>query len=248
MKLLFLLAVTAAAIAGTWFFQPPLPQDPAYHKFADSLTIFGIPNFWNVMSNSLIILVALVGVMKSARLNVMHVYLDTRREFGILFTAALLTGLGSVWYHLNPTTDSLLWDRLPMTILFTGLLGIVITLYISEVMGKLLFWPLLAAGVISVLYWYQTEQAGSGDLRFYALTQYLSALLIFLIIVLYRGAGKPTILLMLTLTMYVAAKAAEHFDSMVYQYTGIISGHSMKHLFAGMALFMLYLILRKKHA
>ena len=44
------------------------------------------------------------------------------------------------------------------------------------------------------------------------------------------------------------AKAGEYFDAMAYHYTGIISGHSIKHLAAGMALFMVYLILRRKHA
>ena len=248
MKLLFLLAVAAAAIAGIWYFQPPIPQDSAYHQFADTMAMYGIANFFNVSSNVLIILIALLGVIKSARLNIMHVYIDVRREFGVLFTAALLVGFGSVWYHLNPTTESLVWDRLPMAIVFASLLGIVITLYVSAVAGKLLFWPLLIAGATSVLFWYQSEQAGVGDLRFYALTQYLSALLVLLILILYRGMGKPTVLLALSLTMYVLAKAAEHFDSLAYDYTGIISGHSMKHLFAGLALFMLYLILGKKHA
>src|SRR5215472_4894151 len=30
---------------------PPIPQDQSYHQFADQRTIFGIPNFWNVVSN-----------------------------------------------------------------------------------------------------------------------------------------------------------------------------------------------------
>jgi hypothetical protein len=210
--------------------------------------MYGINNFWNVSSNGLLVLVGFLGVMKSARLNIMHVYIDVRREFGVLFTAAILAGFGSAWYHLNPSNEALVWDRLPMAIVFTSLLGIVITLYVSELAGKLLFWPLLAAGVTSVLYWHQGELAGAGDLRFYALTQYLSVLLVFLILILYRRLGKPTTLLAFTLLMYALAKAAEHFDSMLYYYTGVLSGHSIKHLLAGIALFMLYLILRKKHA
>jgi hypothetical protein len=30
---------------------PPLLQDQAYHQFADQRELFGIPNFWNVVSN-----------------------------------------------------------------------------------------------------------------------------------------------------------------------------------------------------
>jgi hypothetical protein len=30
---------------------PPLLQDQSYHQFADQRELFGIPNFWNVVSN-----------------------------------------------------------------------------------------------------------------------------------------------------------------------------------------------------
>ncbi len=247
MKQLFLLAVAVAAIAATYFLQAPVAQDPAYHQFADDQTIFDIPNFWNVVSNGLLVLVGFIGIVRSATLNDSHVYRDLRREFGIIFTAALLTGLGSAWYHLAPTTQSLIWDRLPMAIMFTALIGLVISLFISEVSGKLLFWPLVLAGVFSVLYWFKTEQLGAGDLRFYALAQYLSALLIFLIIILFRGMQRPGKLLFASLLFYGIAKAGEHFDSMIYHYTGMISGHTLKHFAAGFALFCIYLILRRRH-
>ena len=40
-----LLAITVV------FLLPPIPQDPAYHNFADQRTLYGVPNFWNVVSN-----------------------------------------------------------------------------------------------------------------------------------------------------------------------------------------------------
>jgi hypothetical protein len=30
---------------------PPIVQDQNYHDFADQRTLFGIPHFWNVISN-----------------------------------------------------------------------------------------------------------------------------------------------------------------------------------------------------
>lgn len=39
----------------------------------------------------------------------------------VLFAGVLLTSAGSTWYHLAPTNDSLVWDRLPMTLGFMGL-------------------------------------------------------------------------------------------------------------------------------
>jgi hypothetical protein len=42
--------LTAASLA-VLLLVPPIPQDQSYHQFADQRTIFGIPNFWNVVSN-----------------------------------------------------------------------------------------------------------------------------------------------------------------------------------------------------
>ena len=42
---------------------PPFPQDPGYHRFSDQRTFFGIPNFWNVISNLPFLLVAIGGVV-----------------------------------------------------------------------------------------------------------------------------------------------------------------------------------------
>jgi hypothetical protein len=248
MKSLALILLSAGAIAAAWFLLEPMPQNPDYHKFVDSAAMYGIPNFWNTSSNGLIILVGLLGIFTSTSMSDAHVYVRLRRQFGVLFTAAVLTGAGSIWYHLDPSNTSLAWDRLPMSLIFTALLSIVISIYISRSAGKILFLPLLFAGVASALYWYKSEQLGAGDLRFYALSQYLSAFLILAIILLYRGLQRPTTALVMALVFYTAAKASEYYDAVIYDYTSVISGHSLKHLFAGLALFMVYLILRRKHA
>ena len=43
--------------------QPPLRQDQSYHAFADSRTILGIPNFWDVISNFLFVIVGVMGLV-----------------------------------------------------------------------------------------------------------------------------------------------------------------------------------------
>ena len=45
------------------FFVKPIPQDAAYHNFADQREVLGIPNFWNVISNIPFILVGLIGTI-----------------------------------------------------------------------------------------------------------------------------------------------------------------------------------------
>jgi hypothetical protein len=87
-------------------------------------------------------------------------------------------------------------------------------------------------GCGSVLYWHWSEQSGAGDLRPYALVQFLPMLLIPFIIITYKSPYTRSRDLYVVLLAYLAAKLAEHFDSFLYAFGGILSGHTLKHLFA----------------
>ena len=58
--LLILLGLMAASLLGL-LLVPAIPQDQAYHQFADQRTLLGIPNFWNVVSNIPFVVVGVVG-------------------------------------------------------------------------------------------------------------------------------------------------------------------------------------------
>jgi hypothetical protein len=60
-----LLPVLAAIAIAAMLFVPPIHQDAGYHDFADQRTIFGVPNFWNVVSNLPFLAVALWGWRRS---------------------------------------------------------------------------------------------------------------------------------------------------------------------------------------
>ena len=45
---LLVLSIVVITLA---FLLPPIPQDPAYHAFADQRTLHGVPHFWNVASS-----------------------------------------------------------------------------------------------------------------------------------------------------------------------------------------------------
>src|ERR1700732_565732 len=120
---------------------PPLLQDQAYHQFADQRELFGIPNFWNVVSNLPFVIVGAVGLLRFHR--------DTTTT--VLFIGILLTGFGSSYYHLDPNDSTLFWDRLPMTICFAAILSAVVEERVDAKAGSMLFRPLLAIGLFSLL-------------------------------------------------------------------------------------------------
>lgn len=239
-----LLVAVALAMTVALAMQPPIPQDPDYHRFADGRTLLGIANFWNVVSNLPFLLVGMGG-LRWVRTGLHDLPGPLRQAHLVLFLGVALVGVGSSWYHWAPSNDSLLWDRLPMTLAFMALFTIILGEHINRRLGGLL-WPLLLLGVMSVLYWRVTELAGRGDLRPYALVQFLPVLLIPMILLLYP---KPHVgWIWIGLLGYVLAKLLEHFDAPVYAALGAISGHSLKHLAAAGAMWALLLGLRRRTA
>lgn len=226
-----LLAGVVVLAVGAVMAMPPIPQDLAYHEFADQRTILGIPNFWNVASNLPFLLAGLYGLWLARVLPA-----PLPRPAAVVLAAGIAAvSLGSGWYHLAPDNASLAWDRLPMTVAFMALLSLVASDRVSPDWGKRLMWPLLLAGVASVAWWQLGEARGAGDLRPYALVQFLSMLLIAVMLLLYPSRQLPAAPLWWALALYALAKLAEHFDAAVFAGLGGVSGHSIKHLLAALA-------------
>lgn len=229
-RALLMLAIAAAGVAIA-FSLPPIPQDPGYHHFADTRTLLGVANFWNVASNLPFVLVGLYGLGRLPRLEAAAF----RPAFVVLCVGTALVGAGSAYYHLAPSTPTLVWDRLPMSIAFMALFSAVIQDRVSPRIGRALLGPLVVAGMASIAWWVMTEARAAGDLRPYAVVQFLPMLLMPLMLVLYRGTGLRDGWLWATLGTYALAKLAEHFDAAVYAAAGTVGGHTLKHLLAALA-------------
>jgi len=163
-KNIILLLTTAVGLT-VLFFMGPIPQDPAYHNFADTQKIVGIPNFYNVISNIPLIIIGIWGIL---RIRSRGIIPTLKHHYIIFCSSVLLIGFGSAYYHLQPNNASLIWDRLPMTAAFMSFFSALIGEYINLKTGKRLLYPLLILGIFSVIYWNITENLGAGDLRPYA--------------------------------------------------------------------------------
>lgn len=234
MKLATVLFTATVLVAGT-FFLDPIAQDPAYHLFADNRQILGITNFWNVASNLLFLLAGVGGLQYLSTSEARDRLMTLIPAYRVFFVGVLLTAFGSAWYHAAPGNDSMVWDRLPMTLVFASLLSIVISEHISLSVGPRILLPLLLAGAGSVVYWSFTESRGAGDLRPYILVQFLPMLLIPLILVLFASGFNRARVFWGMIVIYAAAKTVEELDSRIYMAGQLISGHSIKHLVAGLA-------------
>jgi hypothetical protein len=212
---------------------PPIAQPAHYHDFADQRTFAGIPNFMNVLSNGIFVLVGLIGFRKIYNLREPEEFPRTAMLF--FFAGVFLTGFGSAYYHWAPDAGRLIWDRLPMTITFMALLSAVVSLHMENWSGHMLLYPLLMLGVASVGYWHYTELRGHGDLRPYIFVQFYPMVMIPALLYLFPAGRKSWKLFVPVLGFYIAAKYFEYADADLYAFGKILSGHTLKHLLAGMA-------------
>jgi hypothetical protein len=155
----------------------------------------------------------------------------------VFYLGVVLTGFGSAFYHLWPDHDRLVWDRLAMTIVFMSFVATIISERISIRAGFFLLFPLLIAGGGTVVFWIMGEHRGVGDLRPYILVQYYPMLLIPIILLCFPSRYTRGGDIVVMLLFYGLAKAAEIYDGEILALGQIVSGHTLKHLLAGMVIY-----------
>ncbi|WP_432472540.1 ceramidase domain-containing protein [Amphritea sp. HPY] len=244
---IILIALSAIAVSALLLMKGPIPQAIEYHNFSDTRTFLSIPNTLNVLSNLPLLFVGLAGVYSLVGLTKDKLKIhNNRAAYYALFGGAVLVSIGSGYYHLWPDNQTLVWDRLPMTITFMAFYSIVISEFASEKLGSKLLIPLLFAGILSVLYWWLSEEMGSGDLRFYAVVQFFPIITAPIFLVFFKSGYNLTGYYWLLLFAFVSAKLFEHFDSQVYASLSFISGHSLKHIMSAVGLYFLLLSYKKR--
>lgn len=237
-----LLLIASTAIIAVLFVYclPRVPQDLEYHQFADKRALLGIPNFFNVISNAGFILVGAFALRLLLRKESSPSIIVVRKEelwpYLFFYTGAILTGFGSVYYHLAPDNGTLVWDRLPMTVIFMSLLASVLSERISVKAGVYSLVPLMLAGTGSVFYWKVSEEWGMGDLRPYGFIHFYPVLVILLAFLFYPSRYTRGGDIFGVLAFYALATVSELLDKVIFDMGHVLSGHTIKHLLASAAI------------
>lgn len=230
---LYLVVLGTLLLAGAVFLLPPIGRGQAYHDFADQRSWLGIPNALNVLSNLVLLVAGIAGLSITLRRHnppLEGLHPAERWPYVALFLGVLLTAIGSAYYHVHPDDARALWDRLPVAILLMAFLDATITERIDRKVGlRLLPW-LLALGAGSVIFWTLSEIHREGDLRYYGDGGLLALLLI---VFLFPSPYTRQKDLFITFAWYGAAKLLELFDKQTFQMGHVVSGHTLKHVAAG---------------
>lgn len=225
-----LLFAIGAALQFVW----PLSQPASYHHFADERSLGMLPNAADVLSNLVILAAGLVNcgwVIRHAS--------RPPLQFPAMVVAGpglILTAFGSAYYHAAPSDATLVWDRLPMTIVFAGILAMLWSSVTRQRVGWLQMLILVVVSLATVEYWLAFD-----SLWPYAILQF-GGLAAVVGMTVARKVDAP-FAWALVIVFYGLAKVFESLDWQVWAVTGhLFAGHAVKHIasgFAGAALLLI---------
>ena len=191
----------------------PIRQSSAYHNFADCRHFWGINHFGDVISNLPFIIIGTWGLsfLKNPKSTECFECPSEKNTYVFFFTGLLLTVFGSTYYHLEPNSKTLFWNRLPMSVSFMSFLCITIGEFINPKLALKVLFPAVAFGMGSVIYWIWSEFQGMGDWRFYLFTQFFGIISLPLILLMYKSRYRFNYY-WFVLFFYILAKICESKD------------------------------------
>ncbi len=229
-----LIGLTLVAI-GLALFLPAVPQPREYHDFIDKRAVYGIQNFFDVASNAAFALAGIVGLLAVLYPRACFESPAERLPYAVFCIGVLMTAAGSCYYHLEPNNETLFWDRLPMTIAFMSLISAQIVDRVSVRGGLLALVPMLLIGIGSAVYWIATERQGQGNVVPYAVLQAYSVIVLLKLAAMHPSRYTHGNAIYAVFAGYLLAKVFEHHDREIFEWTGVVSGHTLKHVMAGLA-------------
>lgn len=215
----------------------PLNDPHSYFNFADAREVLGIPNVGDVVSNLPFLLVGLywLNVLRGVKSHPLRAYAL------ILIWVSILTFFGSGYFHWSPSVGTLFWDRLPMSVGFSTIVGLIIADRMSSVIGwRATCWLAPVAAFTVFGYWMEWL-----SIRPYMVVQFGSLFFVLLVSLLQRRGQIRNVILWSALGLYAVAKAFEMTDHQIFNTLGFVSGHTLKHLFAAASIFVLLTFLRE---
>jgi hypothetical protein len=233
-RTLLLIGLTLLAVA-LGLFLPAVPQPIAYHDFADKREAYGIENFLDVTSNLAFALAGAAGLWLVLRPRTCFAHPAERWPYLVFAIGVLLTAAGSCYYHLKPNHETLFWDRLPMTVAFMSLISAQIVDRVDVRAGLLALVPMLLIGMGTVVYWIVTERQGRGNVMPYVVLQAYAVIVLLKLAAMHSSRYTHGHLIFAVFAGYLLAKVFEHFDRQIFEITGMVSGHTLKHVVAGLA-------------
>ncbi|CAK8569852.1 unnamed protein product [Lathyrus sativus] len=223
-----------------FLFSPQIPRSLKYHQFADLRNLLGVPNTLNVITNFPFLVVGVLGFVLTLEGGFFTISSQAETWAWILFYAGI-TGVafGSVYYHLKPDNNRVLWDTLPMMVAYSSLFSSLVVERIGQRIGLCCMCALLVAAFTCVVY-----ERVYGDIRLCLMFQLILPLAIAVAAFLYPSNYTHSGYWFSSIGIYLLAKFEAVSDRKLYRANNyVISGHSLEHLCLALIPFLLSVML-----
>jgi hypothetical protein len=232
------------------FLLDKIPQSSEWLQFADRRSFAGIPNFANVVSNLLFIWVGACGlkfVLVSQQKSYAFEFKWERVAPAVFFSGVLMQGIVSIWFHIEPKAERLIWEQFPMTFVFMGVFGILIGDRIQSHTMKKAYGPLLFLTSVSAGWWTWTIVNGDGfDLRPYLFAQFFPLLVMLIVLIFFSGRYTHEKDYWRGLLFYACSEFFGAYDRQTFDILKIISGESIGHILIAGGVWQLLLMFQNR--
>ena len=234
----FSLLAVPLLILAVLYFLGPISQPASYHDFADQRVLWQVPNYGDVASNLAYLIFGIIGLIYCANVQPPGAFYS----WLAFFFGVTLVGVGSAYYHWAPTDESLIWDRLPMTVAFMAVYIALMSEFVARRIETFFLIPALVLGLGSVVFW-----AATGDLRLYFGRQALVFASAIIILASFQSVFGGKGYLVTAFGCYALGVIAEQFDHEIFSFTGhVVSGQTLKHILTGLTPIWVFLALRAR--
>lgn len=221
---------------------PPLHQAPSYGQFADQRNLMGVPRAMDVLSNLAFALWGLFGmsfITERVRTRAAGSWVVPA---GVYFGGLLLSAGGSAWYHVDPNAAGLAIDRACMVPALAGLMALLAEERVGHRVALSVAVAGCAIGWLAVGIWML-----NGNVLPWALFQFGGAPVLLACALLPSTRSAGGIGWLAVLLIYALAKVFEFADHAVFELSnGLISGHTLKHVFAACTAWPVWQGLRRR--
>jgi len=172
---------------------------------------------------------------------------EARAAVNVLVAALILTAFGSAYYHWAPTNATLIWDRIPITMVLMPLLVLVMADRVHPLFARYALWSFTALEMASAVLWGVSEAMGLGEVRPYFIVRIGTAIAVAFLLILRQPRHTGTKWLVAALVSEIVMAIFERFDHEVFRLTGgLVSGHNAKRVMVGVALAFVFWWLRSR--
>lgn len=227
-----------------------MPDVYSIHNYIDKRSIHNINYFFHVITSIPYAVVGITGIyiifINRNDNNIFHHTNETIIWY-VFYLATILTTIGSIYYHLAPNNERIIWDHIPGIIMLSCLFSYIIFNATTNKLSIISLPITITIGTTIIILWGSGLSSGSGNMLYYISFQVLIIMMMILITKMFENFYEGKKYIFWIIVWYILSIIFKWFDAVLYiVLSRTISGHSLHHLALAISMYyvMIYILRR----